>query len=122
MPTATHPKATPLKPPATLSPSARKIFTAIAAAESHFRPAHVYLLAAYAEACALQEVAAIELQREDADAVWLLKWEKATRAMASLAMRLKLCPQSPSVPKGRPLGGVGITYDQLERLRPWEAG
>jgi hypothetical protein len=117
MPNAAHPKATPLKPPATLSPPARRIFTAITDAESHFRPSHVHLLAAYAEACALQEMAAIKLQREDADAVWLLKWEKSTRAMASLAMRLKLCPQSPSVPKGRPLGGHGITYDQL---RPWE--
>jgi hypothetical protein len=117
MPTAIDPKATRLKPPATLSPSARKIFQAIAAAETHFRQSHLYLLAAYAEACALQEMAAVELQREDADANWLLKWEKATRAMTSLAMRLKICPQSSAVPKGRPMGGVGITYEQL---RQWQ--
>jgi hypothetical protein len=98
MPTSAKGPATRPQPPASLSPSARKLFLDIVVAEPHLRGAHGPLLAQYCVAVTLAESAAAELQRPDADALWLLRWEKATRAMATFALRLKLCPQAPRLP------------------------
>jgi len=103
MPTAANPNGTRLKPPATLSPSGRKHFLDIAATVSHLRREHAPLLAQHCEAIAMAEAAAAELTRPDADAIWTLRWEKSVRAMATLAMRLKLCPQAAPKQSGRPL-------------------
>jgi hypothetical protein len=61
------------------------------------------LLAAYCEACALQERAAGEMGREDADPSWLTKWQAATKVMSSLAPKLKICPQTAGKGGGKPL-------------------
>jgi hypothetical protein len=88
--------ATRLRPPATLSPLARKVFVDIVTNEepAHFRPSHLPLLVQYAEAVALAERSARELRRDDAEPLWLARWEKATRVMVALSMRLRLSPQS----------------------------
>ena len=82
-----------LRPPATLSPSASAEFVRIVAAEDahHFRASD---LIQYCEAAALAERAVRELQRDDAEAHWLTRWDKATRVMAGLSMRLRISPQA----------------------------
>lgn len=94
---------TRLKPPGTLSEPARKEFLRIVAAEApdHFRASDLPLLEEYCEAAALARRAATELQSEAAAARWLAVWEKATRVMTALSMRLRLSPQArmPNNPK-----------------------
>jgi hypothetical protein len=88
--------ATRLRPPETLSPAARKIFIDIVANEEpgHFRQSHMGLLIQYAEATALAERSIAAMQKKDAAPIWLHRWEKATRVMVALSMRLRLSPQS----------------------------
>jgi hypothetical protein len=94
---------TRLRPPATLSPGARREFVRIVAAEraTHFRPSDLALLCQYAEAAALAERAVRELRRADAKGSWLTRWEKATRVMVALSLRLRISPQArqPNNPK-----------------------
>lgn len=67
----------------------------------HFKPSDMPLLVQYAEAAALAERAVRELQRDDAKASWLTRWEKACRTLTALSARLRICPQSrqPNNPK-----------------------
>jgi hypothetical protein len=94
---------TRLKPPATLSPAARAVFVSIVTDEpaGHFKISDLPLLTAYCEASALATRAAHELQRDDAEAVWLTRWEKANRVLSAHSIRLRLSPQSraPNTPK-----------------------
>jgi len=94
---------TRLRPPSTLSELARKEFLRIVTAESadHFRASDLSLLEEYCEAAALAKRAVKELQRDDAEAKWLSRWEKATRTMTALSMRLRISPQArmPNNPK-----------------------
>ena len=85
-----------LRPPATLSPPASAEFVRIVAAEDahHFKASDLPLLIQYCEAAALAERAVRELQRDDAEAHWLTRWDKATRVMAGLSMRLRISPQA----------------------------
>jgi hypothetical protein len=98
--------ATRLRPPASLSASARKVFIDIVANEepTHFRQSHMPLLVQYCEATALAERSIAEMRKKAAAPIWLHRWEKATRVMTALSMRLRLSPQSiapnnPSRPK-----------------------
>ena len=92
-----------LKLPATLSELACKEFKRIVAAEpaAHFKESDLSLLVQYCEAVAMAERAVHELQRDDAPVRWLTLWEKATRTMTALSMRLRISPQSraPNAPK-----------------------
>jgi hypothetical protein len=56
-------------------------------------PSDAHLLAQYAEAIVLAERASAELHT-GTDAKWLLLWEKSTRVMTALSMRLRLSPQA----------------------------
>ena len=68
-----------LKLPDTLSEGAKAEFLRIVTAERAIR----------------------ELQRDDAKASWLTRWEKANRVLVALSARLRICPQSrqPNNPK-----------------------
>jgi phage terminase small subunit len=92
-----------LKPPPNLSKSAALEFKRIVAAEpaAHFKESDLSLLVQYCESVAMAERAVAELQIEDAPSRWMTMWEKATRAMVALSMRLRLSPQSraPNAPK-----------------------
>jgi hypothetical protein len=59
------------------------------------------MLSQFCEAAALAERAVKEMQKEGAPERWLTVWEKATRMMKDLALRLRLSPQSrqPNNPK-----------------------
>ena len=95
-----NPEPTPLRPPGGLSPSARLIWNQLTESvpASHFRPGDVPLLRSYCESSALADRAAAALAKAPAPngrpSPWLLLWEKSTRAQASLAIRLRLCPSS----------------------------
>jgi phage terminase small subunit len=118
-PIASLPKR--LKPPATLSELACKEFTRIVAAEpaAHFKESDLSLLVQYCEAVAMAERAVHELQRDDAPVRWLTLWEKATRTMTALSMRLRISPQSraPNNPKREKLSW----YERMALEREDEA-
>jgi len=84
----------PVQPPASLSQAARAVFLDLVAScdPGHFQASDVTLLAQYCEASALAARSASALQAGDASQLAI--WEKATRTMSGLALRLRLGPQS----------------------------
>jgi hypothetical protein len=85
-----------LQPPAGLSEPARAAFVALVGdcAPDHFEPADTTLLARYANATVFSEQAEARLAANPDDRAALALWEKATRTMSGLALRLRLGPQS----------------------------
>jgi hypothetical protein len=83
-----------IPPPPTLSEPAREVFIALVSScdPDHFQSADSSLLCQYSEAVALATRSAARLQEGDAAALGV--WEKATRVMSGLALRLRLGPQS----------------------------
>ena len=94
LPTAVTGEPIPVHAPATLSGAARAVFVDLVASceVGHFEAADVTLLGQYCEAAALAARSASALQAGDAGQ--LAVWEKATRAMSGLALRLRLGPQA----------------------------
>ena len=90
-----------LVPPATLAPDARATFLTIVKSvePEHFRPGDVHLLCRMAVACVWSERAehGLELDGGIVDgrpSPWIVIQEKQIRAVAVLATKLRLCPQS----------------------------
>jgi hypothetical protein len=83
-----------LLPPADLAPDERQVFCDLVATSKPdaFRASDLPLLSAYTRAIALERRSAEELAAGDDKA--LARWEKATKAMVALSMRLRLSPQS----------------------------
>ena len=83
-----------LSSPADLTAPERAIFLDLVAASKPdaFRASDLPLLCAYCRAIALEVRSAQELAAGDDKA--LVRWEKATKAMVALSMRLRLSPQS----------------------------
>jgi phage terminase small subunit len=79
------------QPPAGLGKAEAALFRELAAANAHLRPSDSTLLAAFAEAAILRQVAA-RAMHENVDA--LHAWEKAAKMLATLGTRLRLTPQS----------------------------
>src|SRR5262249_11651002 len=90
-----------LVPPENLSEAERAIFEEIvdSVARSHFRVCDRVLLAAYCRAVALELRAGAALERDPLDKAALALWEKSSRAMATLAARLRLCPSARQHPR-----------------------
>ena len=87
----------PIRPPSTLSEPAKAVFIALVAdcEPGHFKSADAGMLCQYCEAQAMAERAAAELQKGEVPSVrWLAVWEKSTKMMKDLALRLRLGPQS----------------------------
>jgi hypothetical protein len=112
-----------LSPPSDLTPDERQVFCDLVASAKaeHFRASDLPLLSAYCRAIALERGSAAALAAGDDKA--LGRWEKATKAMVALSMRLRLSPQSrqpnnPSRPGGRP--ERALSYYEMQALR--EAG
>jgi hypothetical protein len=107
---------TRLRPPASLSPPARRVFLSIVTNEdaAHFRPSHLPLLVQYCEAVCFADRSAAALRRDDAKAIWLVRWEKATRVMVALSMRLRLSPQS--LAANNPTRPRPMSYYERQRL------
>jgi len=93
-------RATRLHPPATLPQPERDVFARLTAANSpgHFRESDLPLLCQYCAAAVLSERALAELRSapliDGKPSAWLTVFEKASRAMLGLSMRLRLSPQS----------------------------
>jgi phage terminase small subunit len=91
--------------PADLSAPARAIWTQIVGSLSveHFRASDSPLLRSYAEITATADMAARELAKGAVTAgkasPWLNVQERAIRAQATLAMRLRLCPSARTDPR-----------------------
>lgn len=90
-----------LKPPATLSPSARRVFELIvgAVAAEHFEQADLPLVVQYAEAAALAEQAQAEIDANgpvigSKVSPWLAVSAQAIKSCVALSARLRLAPQS----------------------------
>jgi hypothetical protein len=85
-----------VRPPRNLSAPARRLFEDLVASvdHEHFVPSDAPLLAQYVEAIVLAERSAAELERSPGDHKALVLWEKATRVMHALSMRLRLSPQA----------------------------
>ena len=90
-----------VKPPAGMTPRARDIYldTVNGLASDHFAPSDVQLLRQFCVACEMAELAEAQLVKDghviDGRAsAWLTVQEKAHRAQAALALRLRVCPQS----------------------------
>jgi phage terminase small subunit len=96
----------PLPLPGGLSPDAAQVWRAITESlpAEHFRPSDVPLLASYCETTATANRAAQEIAANGAVVAgkaspWLVVQEKAIRAQATLALRLRLCPSARQDPK-----------------------
>jgi len=91
-----HAEPTPIHPPLSLSEAAKGAFLDLVAScdPEHFEDADVTLLARYANAVVFSEQAEARLQANPDDTKALALWEKATRTMSGLALRLRLGPQS----------------------------
>jgi len=85
----------PVQPPPTLSEAARAVFLDLVSSRDpeHFKQSDVTILAQYCGAASLAARSAAELQ-SGGDHKTLLLWDKATRTMSNLALRLRLGPQS----------------------------
>jgi len=107
---------TPVQPPASLSEPARKAFVELVTdcAPDHFEASDVTLLARYANAVVFTEQAEARLQANPDDTKALALWEKATRTMSGLALRLRLGPQSRREKAKTPRGP--LTWDEQFRL------
>jgi hypothetical protein len=85
-----------LAPPATMSEAGKTAFLALvdSCAPDHFEPCDIGLVAQYAEADALAAKIAPKLHDGTATQQEILLWEKSTRLMSGLALRLRIGPQS----------------------------
>jgi hypothetical protein len=81
-----------LSPPADLSEPSGLHRPRCSSKAEHFRPSDLPLLSAYCRCIVLERRSAQELAAGDHKA--LARWEKATKAMVALSMRLRLSPQS----------------------------
>lgn len=92
------PGAHRLRSPGGMDPEARAIFDEIVAScpESHFVASDRQLLACYATALAVSRRASSNLHKNPSA---LATWEKASRLLATLASKLRLCPSSRADPK-----------------------
>jgi phage terminase small subunit len=89
------PQRNSVQAPPNLSEPARRVFEQLASSvdREHFFFSDVPLLAQYAEAIVLAEHSAAELRVSPTQQALAL-WEKATRVMVALSMRLRLSPQA----------------------------
>jgi phage terminase small subunit len=107
-----------VQPPASLSEPAKAVFLDLVSTcdPEHFEASDVTLLGQYCEASALATRAAATVQADPENAKALAVWEKATRTMSGLALRLRLGPQSrrEKAKVERPL-----TWDEQFRLKTY---
>src|SRR5262245_55119104 len=111
-----HAEPTPIHPPLSLSEAARGVFLDLVNScdPEHFEDADASLLARYATATVFAEGAEARLQADPDDSKALALWEKATRTMSGLALRLRLGPQARREKAKAPRGS--LTWDEQFRL------
>jgi hypothetical protein len=87
---------TRLEPPRSLSERERKLFRDLVSSvvPEHFVHCDLPLVCAYVRAISLEERAAAQLRKTPTDSKWLALWEKSTRVLTALSLRLRLSPQA----------------------------
>ena len=116
-----------LRPPPDLPQPERDLFVAVVAANppTHFRDSDLPLLLQYCAAAVLSERAVAELRAapivDGRPSAWLVVFEKASRSMLGLSMRLRLSPQArqtnnPTRPTPR------LSAYEMEALKDAEEG
>jgi hypothetical protein len=124
-----HPKPSLPRPSADLAPEPLRIFNQLIAGApaGHFRASDGPLLEAYAVAIAQahradREIAATGPVVNDRASPWLRVQADAARTIASLAMRLRLCPQARASARSTARGnGPGVSvYDLLQEDGAYE--
>jgi hypothetical protein len=111
-----------LKPPARLQGRERQVFvdTVLGCAAGHFQPADLPLLERYAEAVALAEQAAGELTSTGAvtsdgkPSAWFAIHASACKTVTTLALRLRLGPQSRAPRAPKTTSSATSFYDRME--------
>lgn len=92
------PDGTPprLQPPPSLSARERAVFDELVDAvdRKHFRLGDRPLLVGYSRAICFESYAAAALAKDPTDTKMMALWEKSSRSMVALSMRLRLSPQS----------------------------
>jgi phage terminase small subunit len=115
----------PLATPAGLSDEARGVWGQIVASvpPEHFRPSDAPLLRSFCESTATADLAAARLADDgyvvgDRVSPWLNVQERAFRAQAMLATRLRLCPSartdSRAAGRERPAGFPSVDFSKLD--------
>ncbi len=111
-----------LTPPATLRKPAQAVFQQIVGScqSEHFTKADLPLLERYCETVVLAAQASHNLAREPVLGAkinpWLIVLEKADRALATLALRLRICPQSREHPRSTARhahGPIASAYESM---------
>ena len=110
-----------LRPPPRLQGRAKEIFIATVTGcdPRHFRPADLPFLERFAESSALAEEAAAKLATEGVVVdgkpnPWFAVHQAATKTMNSLALRLRLTPQSRSPRQPKTIPQPTSFYETLE--------
>jgi phage terminase small subunit len=111
----------PLPAPKDLSPGAKRVWAAIVSSvqPEHFRLSDGPLLRSYCEVTATADLAAKKLATQGAvvsgkTSAWLNVQERAIRAQAALALRLRLCPSARTDPKS-----IG-RQPPARNAKPWD--
>ena len=104
----------------------REIFCDLVAASKPdaFKASDLPLLVAYTRAIGLERSAAQQLAAEPDNKGAMMRWEKSTKAMVALSMRLRLSPQSraPNNPTNRPGSKPERELSYYEKMALMEAG
>jgi len=100
-----------LQPPADLDANAAAIFRELAASvpAAHFIESDRHLLATYAMALSIS-------RRSAGDPASLQQWERATRIVAQLSSKLRLCPSSRLDPKTAGRRSANYAPSYYERM------
>jgi hypothetical protein len=113
-----------LRPPASLQGPERQAFldVVLSCPAAQFRPADLPLLCRWAELCVLCESAMAEMTAGGmvtADgnvSSWFSIYERSTKALAGLALRLRLGPQSRAFKAPKKEAGPASFYDRMTLL------
>ena len=112
VPRIAAPPSDPVQPLENLSEPARTAFINLVSScePTHFTNADIGLITQYASAQAMAEKALGELERDPGDKAAMKLWETSAKLMSSLALRLRIGPQSRKQ----------YFKPKLREARPWE--
>jgi hypothetical protein len=115
-----------LRPPAHLIGPAREVFIEIVTSldPSHFQPADVHLLCAFAGAVCMERQARDHLEREGPvvdgkPSAWVSVWEKSQRGVVAISLRLRLSPSARVGNRNKVRSEPKLSYyDRARMLEP----
>jgi hypothetical protein len=116
-----------LQAPDRLSDDARRHFVDLigSVASSHFKPADLPLICRWAETAAMAERAALQLElhmvtSDGRLSPWFTIHQMATKTLSSLALRLRLGPQSRMRTQSKKTVPPMSYYDEMRAKKDWD--